>query len=126
MTKIDGSKKIALDEYRITILTDDLNDYFLTHPYLNNELTLSDVALATGYTRNQISYVLNRSFGKSFYDYINYARINYLLEQLILSYKGNINFLADQAGFNSITTFYKFFKQKTGQTPKAYINNMMK
>ncbi len=124
--KSDAGTKIALDEYRINILADDLNDYFSQHPYLNTELSLSDVANATGYTRNQISYVLNHIFEMSFYDFINYARIDYLLNQLISNYNGNINDIASSAGFNSITTFYKFFKLQTGLTPKSYLKQAEK
>ena len=116
--------KIGLDDSRLQILLQDLRDYFEKHqPYLDSRLNLAQVAKATGYTRNQISYALNNGLQKSFYEYVNLSRIEHLLKLLSDDFSHNISDAALQVGFNSTSTFYKFFKQHTGLTPKAYLKN---
>ncbi|MCR8922835.1 nuclear transport factor 2 family protein [Dasania sp. GY-MA-18] len=117
--------KIGLDDSRLQILLQDLSDYFEKHqPYLDSRLNLAQVAQATGYTRNQISYALNNGLQKSFYEYVNLSRIEHLLLLLQQDSNRNISDVALQVGFNSSSTFYKFFKQFTGLTPKAYLKNI--
>ena len=117
--------KIGLDDNRLQVLLQDLNDYFLRQqPYLDSALNLAQVAEQTGYTRNQISYALNHGMQKNFYEYVNLARVEHLLQKLFPEFRANITDAALQVGFNSTSTFYKFFKQYTGQTPKAYLKKM--
>lgn len=117
--------KIGLDDNRLQILLHDLHGYFESkQPYLNSSLNLAQVADATGYTRNQISYALNNGLQKSFYEYLNLARVEQLLVSLKPGFNGNITDAALQVGFNSTSTFYKFFKLHTGLTPKAYLKNL--
>ena len=118
--------KIGLDDNRMQILLQDLNDYFQhKQPYLDSALNLAQVAEATGYTRNQISYALNNGLQKSFYEYVNLARIEHLLQQSLDAFKEDITDAALLVGFNSTSTFYKFFKQYTGLTPKAYLKKQL-
>ncbi|WP_019528005.1 nuclear transport factor 2 family protein [Dasania marina] len=115
-----GREKIALDELRISQVVDDVSEYLnQQQPYLNALLSLDDVVDATGYSRNQLSYVFNHVFKLSFYAYINLARVDYFLANV--NEHSHIAALSSDSGFNSLTTFYKFFKKKTGLTPKAYI-----
>lgn len=122
---VDGRAKIGLDHQRLEVLLTDLADYFaLQQPFLDRDLDLVQVAQATGYTRNQISYALNHGVGKSFYDYVNVTRIEHLLLNPLLMSGGNMIDAALAAGFNSTSTFYKFFRQHTGLTPKAYVRSL--
>jgi len=117
--------KIGLNDLRLQILLSDLQDYFsATKPFLENNLDLSQVAKATGYSRNQISYALNQGLNSSFYEYTNLCRIEYLITDYLASFINNISDAAISVGFNSTSTFYKFFKQHTGLTPKAYIKQL--
>ena len=90
-----------------------------------SNLSLQQVASATGYSRNQISYLLNQVLGQSFYRYVNQARLQHLLERL---QAGNdlrpMDELAFEAGFNSLTAFYSTFRRHTGMTPKAYLKDL--
>lgn len=102
-------------------LASQLQQLFDEHrPFLRTNLTLTDVAESLGYTRNQISYVLNQHIGKSFYDYLNQARILYFLENT--PSEQNLTEAAHACGFSSMSTFYKFFKRHTGQTPGKYFS----
>ena len=107
-------------------MAQDLEHYFQGHrPYLNPELDLQQVANASGYSRNQISYLLNQVLGQSFYRYVNQARLHHLMATLDeASATTPIDDLAFSAGFNSLSAFYKCFREHTGLTPKAYVKQI--
>ena len=78
-----AASRLGLSARQLSLLARDLEDYFQhSQPYLDPALDLHQVAAATGYTRNQISYLLNQMLGQSFYQYVNQARLQHLLAQL--------------------------------------------
>ncbi|WP_176454249.1 AraC family transcriptional regulator [Siphonobacter sp. BAB-5385] len=91
--------------------------------YLNPQLTLSALALKTGITTHELSYVLNTGLGKNFYQFINELRIQEAKALLLSDDLKHIDLLGMglKAGFNSKTTFYTTFKKATHLTPKQYI-----
>lgn len=117
----DEMQKIGLTPSRCRLICQELEDYFsVSRPFLNTQISLADIAKPMGYTRNQLSYVLNQSLGRSFYEYINEARIAYLLEHR--DENRSLTEAAHDAGFSSVSTFYKFFKRFTGTTPGKYFS----
>jgi AraC-like DNA-binding protein len=118
----DAISRLGLSARQVGALAKDLNDYFQqSKPYLNPALDLAQVAAATGYTRNQISFFLNQVRGQNFYAFLNDLRLSEVLERLDASEApSRIDELAQAAGFNSLSTFYRCFKQHTGVTPKQY------
>ena len=75
--------RLGLSTRQLGQLAQDLQDYFQrSRPFLDPELDLQQVAAATGYSRNQISHLLNQVLGESFYRYVNRARLQYLLDGL--------------------------------------------
>ncbi len=117
----DDIQKLGLTLSRCQFISQELENYFnLTRPFLSSSITLADIANPMGYTRNQLSYVLNHSLGRSFYEYINEARVAYLLEHRTDG--ENFTEAAHKAGFSSMSTFYKFFKRYTGTTPGKYFS----
>ncbi|WP_324729540.1 helix-turn-helix domain-containing protein [Pseudomonas chlororaphis] len=89
--------------------------------FMAEELDLQRVAKECGYSRNQISYLLNQVLGQSFYRYVNQARLQHLLAALDQAAPPlRIDELAFAAGFNSLSAFYSCFRQHTGLSPKAY------
>lgn len=119
--------RLGLSAKELANLSQDLQQYFDQYkPFLNPELNLQQVADQTGYSRNQISYFLNKVAGQSFYQYVHQARIEHLLRQIRDGAdKNNIDRLALDAGFNSMSAFYKYFKQYTGMSPKAYVKKVL-
>ncbi|QCY09573.1 helix-turn-helix domain-containing protein (plasmid) [Pseudomonas sp. MPC6] len=118
-----ASSRLGLSARQLSLLASDLLQYFKDHkPYLNPELDMAQVAAATGYTRNQISFFLNQVLGCSFYQHINQLRLRHLLGQLesVIS-TTRIDELARAAGFRSLSTFYRCFREETGLSPKAYL-----
>ncbi|MGF7243958.1 AraC-like DNA-binding protein [Pseudomonas oryzihabitans] len=115
--------KLGLSARQLSFMARDLADYFTRQqPFLDPDLDLARVASATGYSRNQLSYLLNQVFGQSFYRYVTQARLNYLLERLASQGESApIDAQAASAGFNSTSAFYKAFRSHTGCTPKTWL-----
>ncbi|WP_051229045.1 AraC family transcriptional regulator [Paludibacterium yongneupense] len=116
-------QRLGLSARQVGGMVEDLQRYFAEQrPFLDPDCTLQRVAAQTGYSRNQISYLLNQVFGQSFYRYINQARLDYLLARLPHEPPGSrIDSLAFAAGFNSLSAFYRSFRAHTGQSPTAYL-----
>lgn len=73
--------RLGLSPRQLSFMADDLQQYFeRQQPYLDPELDLQRVAKECGYSRNQISYLLNQVLGQSFYRYVNQARLQHLLK----------------------------------------------
>ena len=118
--------RLGLSPQQLGYMANDLQQYFeRQQPYLDPELDLQRVAKACGYSRNQMSYLLNQVLGQSFYRYVNQARLQHLLDGLqATSDAGRIDELAFAAGFNSLSAFYKCFRERLGMTPKAYLKQI--
>lgn len=118
--------KLGLSARQLGFMARDLDDYFRQQrPFLDPELNLQQVADATGYSRNQMSYLLNQVLGQSFYRYLNQARLQYLLAQLEQGGDPKrTDQLAFAAGFNSLSAFYSCFRRHTGLSPSAYLKQI--
>ena len=121
----NNRSRLGLSDRQLANLAQDLKQYFeVSQPFLNPELNLQQVANHTGYTRNQISYYLNNMLDKTFYQFVHEMRINYILSNMFTHQPiPSIDELAFSAGFNSLSVFYKHFKQITGYAPKTYIKH---
>lgn len=90
--------------------------------YLNPKLSLNDLAMAVGTNRSYISSYLNQR-GKTFYDYINEYRVQEacrIIEAMTVKGKQTMNDVALQSGFNSISSFNRYFQKMVGISPKQY------
>ncbi|OZY41523.1 DUF4440 domain-containing protein [Pseudomonas fragi] len=114
--------RLGLSARQLSFMAQDLQSYFeRQQPFLDPELDLQQVARACGYTRNQMSYLLNQVLGQSFYRYVNQARLRHVLTAMdVAATPVKVDEMAFAAGFNSISAFYSCFRQHTGQSPKAY------
>jgi len=119
----EAVSRLGLSARQVGALANDLQQYFeQTKPYLDPKLDLSHVAAATGYTRNQVSFFLNQVRGQSFYGFLNQLRLDEALGRLdALGQASRVDEIASASGFNSLSTFYRCFKQKTGCSPKVYL-----
>ncbi|GEM_PF-3214131 len=103
---------------------DFLLDYFSKEkPYLKNDLKMKDLVEGSGLTNKRITDLLNTRFEKSFFDLINEYRTNEAVRLIKDGFhkKHTLPHLAEEAGFNSKTTFNRIFKKHTGYTPSEYI-----
>jgi AraC-like DNA-binding protein len=114
--------KIGLTARAIGHLLADLDAWMQTaQPFCDPALTLQRVASATGYSRNQISFALNQVQGLGFFDYVNRVRVQHLLRHVTVPAQGGVIAWSELAGFRSASTFYKAFRQVTGQSPAEWL-----
>jgi AraC-like DNA-binding protein len=75
---------------------------------------------------NYLSQVINEKEGKIFYDYINTIRIEEFKRLAVLpeSRKYTLLALAEQCGFNSKSSFNRYFKKVTGQSPSEFMKTV--
>ncbi len=94
-------------------------------PYLNNKLLKAELAEMLGVSNPELARLLNENIGMNFFEYVNYYRIREFVELAKNEKAKNLTFfgLAQEAGFNSKTTFNKSFKKLMGTSPSAYFNN---
>lgn len=92
-------------------------------PYLNPDLTLTELANLIHTHPNTLSQIINSKEANSFYDFINNKRIEEFKKLVIQpeSQKFTMLSLAYECGFNSKTAFYRSFKKDTGQTPTLFL-----
>jgi YesN/AraC family two-component response regulator len=74
---------------------------------------------------NYLSQSINEQEGKNFYDFINYLRVEEFkrISTLPENKKYTIQTLASDAGFNSKSSFNRYFKKVTGLSPSEFIIN---
>lgn len=95
-------------------------------PYLNNELTLNQLAQEVNIPLHHLSRIINEHFNQNFFDFINQFRVNEFISRLPdpKYYNYSLLAIAFDCGFNSKTTFNRYFKKATGLTPSQYKNKM--
>ncbi|MBX2929825.1 MAG: AraC family transcriptional regulator [Saprospiraceae bacterium] len=93
-------------------------------PFQNSDHTLNDLAELLGVPPGQLSQVVNSMTGNNFHHYINSRRIEEFLVVAALpkNKKYTLLALAYDCGFNAKSTFNKYFKLQTGQTPSEYFD----
>ena len=89
------------------------------HPYLVNDLTLTQLADMLGTRPHHLSQLLNQSLGTTFYDFINSARVAHACE-LLKNTGDTVLDVAFASGFNNKATFYSAFRQQMNTTPSTY------
>lgn len=94
-------------------------DKLFTEP----ELSLSTLAAKLGVHPNYLSQVINAKEGKTFFDYINFLRVEEF--KRLVGLPGQKQFtlmsIAMDCGFNSKSSFNKNFKKIIGQSPSEYL-----
>ena len=90
-------------------------------PYLDSEFSIKDLAERTGISTHNLSQIINDTFGKNFFNYINDYRLDYA-SRLICDPESELNILrvCYESGFNSKSVFNTAFKRKFGMTPSKF------
>lgn len=93
-------------------------------PYLNSKLLKAELAELLGVNNPELARLLNENIGMNFFEYVNYYRIKEFVSLAKTDKAKQLTFfgLAQEAGFNSKTTFNKSFKKLMGTSPSAYFN----
>ena len=92
--------------------------------YLNNQLTLRDLAHASGFSLHQVSAALNVAKDSCFYYFINALRVQGVAKLLLAHPARSVLDIAD-AGFNFKSLFYRLLKTYKVH-PRAYRQQQLK
>jgi len=122
---VDNAKnqQLSLSEEETEKISKRLRDHMNTEePFLNSELSLTNLAGQIGVTERNLSEVINGVFNTNFYDFINHYRIEKAKELLVKppDPKMSIQQIMYEVGFNSKSSFNTEFKKRTGTTPSAF------
>jgi len=91
-------------------------------PYLNESLTLNELASGINLSDKRLSELLNKHLDTNFYDFVNSYRIRAFKEKVVDESYAHLTLLAlaYESGFKSKTSFNRVFKQRTGLSPSQY------
>lgn len=112
--------KSGLTDADSTAYTALLEEYMKSErPYLDPNLTISDLAAELNLTTRVISQVINNTLGFRFFDYINRYRVDEAVKMIQNppDPKMTILEIMYETGFNSKSSFNTAFKKFTGKTP---------
>lgn len=122
--RLDGNHSLhySLPEGLLRDYAQRLQDSLLVEKlYLRHGLSIELLAQETNIPKHHLSELLNAYLGKSFYQLIAEYRIQDAKSKLEdRRYNMTIETLAYESGFNSKTSFNKYFKEVTGISPSEY------
>lgn len=123
--KQEKYQKSALDKATSKLLFEELLTYMDNNkPYLQNNISLSELAKQVQLSPNYLSQIINEQSHNNFFDFINRYRVNHvknlIKEKMKTKQKINMIETALDSGFNSKSAFYNAFKKYEGMTPSQY------
>jgi len=91
-------------------------------PYLDENLTLPELAARLQIPSHVLSRVINEKLGMNFFDYVNRFRIEEVKVKMRDPQFNNLSLLgiAFECGFSTKSAFNRVFKKITGLTPSEY------
>ena len=105
----DSSNEELMERIRETMLS--------RKPFLNSNLKVADLATLLGTNSRYVSRCINICENRSFSDFVNDYRIEYAKQLMIKHPEMKVGSAGTASGFSSEQTFFRIFKQATGQTP---------
>ena len=130
-TTPDETGAAAAVKYARSALADDTAQALRTRlqdvmdddqPFLENDLTLADLAQRVGATSHQLSQLFSQHLGETFFDFINRHRVDAVRLTLSRPQAAGRPLLeiALECGFGSKSTFNDTFRRLTGMSPGEY------
>ena len=123
--KVKYQKTRRVDEVKMEAQYQRIQTYLDKKPYLDLNFSMDTFASELGLSNHELSMLLSK-MDTSFYQLINKLRVEYFVAHIadILQQEKTILALAYESGFNSKSTFNKYFKQNMGLSPSAYIKEL--
>lgn len=85
----------------------------------SKKISMNDAADYMNVSKQYFCRYFKKSTGMSFVDFVNDLRLRRASQEILLTSK-SMNDIATDNGFDNIGYFFKLFKLKYGQTPRAY------
>lgn len=95
--------------------------------FLNHDFNLQTVSKKIKTNTTYLSHVVNKNFGKTFSEYSNELKINYVIDELInnpVYRKYSTQAIAESVGFKNAISFSKSFSKRTGVTPIQFTKRL--
>lgn len=92
-----------------------------TELYLYSGINMDIVVQETGIDAHHLTQIFKNYYHKNFYQLLGEKRIKYAQKLMRQHDNYTIESISDRCGFNSKTTFYKYFKKFTGYSPAEYL-----
>lgn len=125
----DKYAKSGLKNKDLIQIQSQLERYMLKQkPYLENNLSIEELAKRLNVKRHYLTEVISTSYNKNFFNFIKEYRVNHVIELMKQEEYKNVKilYLAFESGFNSKSVFNKTFKEITGKTPSEYLAEIRK
>ena len=111
-------RQIELRSQRIDPEIVDSARLFIDQNYMR-DITLGDVSSFTGFSKCYFSRVFKQQLGLSFSEYLRRKRVS-MAEELLIHSRQPIQEIAMRAGFGSVATFNRVFRDARNCTPSRY------
>ena len=121
------TKQVNIADETITSLLKKLDKFESSNKFTRQDINFSYLVNYLGTNSKYLSEILKQHKEKSFSQYINDLRIDYIIKLLYQEPKYReykISYLAEECGFSSRSFFAKTFKEKTGSSPSYFIENL--
>ncbi|WP_312398347.1 helix-turn-helix transcriptional regulator [Chryseobacterium sp.] len=121
--KKDTGKSQIPENVRKSIVL-KLNDFEKRKIFIEKNITLHTLSNDFDTNRVYLSKIINETKGKTFSNYINELRINFVVTELKQNKKlrlKTIVAISEEVGFSNVESFAKAFKNITGTLPSYYI-----
>jgi YesN/AraC family two-component response regulator len=121
------SALLSIDEEKENDIIKKLQELEDKLVFLNQDYTQQFVAKKIKTNTAYLSHVVNKRFGKSFSEYANELKINYVINELITNptyRKYSTQAIAESAGFKKANSFTISFKKRTGLTPVQFADKI--
>lgn len=118
--------KLASDK-TVNDLLKHLQVFEDSYEFLEKDISLTQLATRWNTNRSYLSTLINQYKGKSFTDYVNQLRVDYVLQKLDnepvwRAYK--ISHISEKIGFSSSRSFSNAFLKVTGISPSFYLQKL--
>lgn len=125
--KKEQKSVLVLDSEKENEILERLQLLIHKEDFLKEDFTQQYVAKKIKTNTTYLSYVINKNFKKTFSEYANELKINYVISQMISNptyRKYSTQAIAESVGFKNASSFTKSFHKKTGVTPVQFAKNI--
>lgn len=117
----------SLDKEQMTVILNKMDTTMVVERlFTNRNLKLNELSKHLGIPGHHISQSLNQVRDINFFQYVNDFRVDEMKARLRNSdhKTKTIAAIAEECGFKSQSSFYRIFKQRTGNTPGVFAENL--
>jgi AraC-like DNA-binding protein len=122
-------KEIGISEIIVNDILKNLAKFEENNDFLQSNISVASLSKRFKTNSKYLSKVINMNKNKSFSNYVNELRINYVIEELKVNSKFRrytIRAIANEIGFNTTEAFSKSFYKTTGIYPSFFMKELEK